>query len=159
MIYLYEIYYKDNKGRIVTCYVKDFYSPLYCPFTYLEINDKKDGIILGSILANINISFLCHKTAVAARNIDVKIFDEFEKNCNTCNNLKRIKTNAGSMKGYCDDIPKEHPYYKDTYFYIHPTDHMDMKCWVSRDRNKLTYDEELLFKEICERGNNFIKIT
>ena len=100
--------FKRNKGdrfieiNIIETNINVNESICLCHFT--KNNFKvKDGIVLGAIVPQVNISYLCHPDANNIRIKQKKEFDLFEKNCNTCKFLQRLPTNKSenSLKGFC----------------------------------------------------------
>lgn len=99
-----------------------------------------DGLIVGSILPCINVRTLIHKKDLAKHKQSIKNFNEFERNCNTCANLNRVKhekCSSGFLKGTCNGSKESDINYplriKNNIIEFHPHDHMSMKCYVPRN--------------------------
>ena len=101
-----------------------------------EIFNFNDGVIIGSVLPQSNMSFLCHPDfGSITRKESVIALQELDKNCNTCKNLCRIeyRDSFGFLKGNCTAFDSTHPYNRESFFYFHPDDFMGMNCWQSRN--------------------------
>jgi hypothetical protein len=95
-----------------------------CPFTEKQVS-ADDAIFLGPIVPSVSGSYVCHIDAEEERVKSKKAFDEFEKNCNTCADLKRLPHDkkGGFMRGSCHKLG-DHKF--------HPDDPMFMDCWQAR---------------------------
>lgn len=98
-----------------------------------KIFKAKDGIVLGAVIPQTKNSYLCHPEANSDRLYSVKLFNEFERNCNTCKHLKRISSGNILFHGDCDQSKINHPYIQeDNTFKFHPDDYMGMECYEPR---------------------------
>lgn len=84
----------------------DQYDLAVCHYTGALIQ-RNEGIVLGAVVPQVNVSYLCHPLAVDARKREVLLFQVSEQNCNTCRYLKRVKfersywKQSGLMPGEC----------------------------------------------------------
>ena len=79
------------------------YDVVICHYTK-ALFSRNEGIILGAVVPQVSISYLCHPFATEARKSSVKAFNSFEKNCNTCKHLTRVpfvKDASGLHPGKC----------------------------------------------------------
>lgn len=97
-------------------------------------------IIYGSLIPNLNIQYYYHNSMKEYRKIQIREFNEFERNCNTCKHLIRVKhpkNSQGFLFGKCSsnesDInnPLLYGSTKDNLMF-HPDDHMNMLCYEPR---------------------------
>jgi len=96
-------------------------------------------IIFGSLIPNLNVKYYYHNSMREYRKIQVKEFNEFEGNCNTCKHLVRVKHPKdinGFLYGKCNgNGDMLHPLLYNSSLdnlKFHPDDHMDMKCYGAR---------------------------
>lgn len=110
-------YIKDNDGDIL---ITGFYTK--------EVLKLKDAIKCGPLIPKLPSYCLDKRGYENARKLAYRKFcDISERNCNTCKNLKRIKTpsNQEFLQGEC----LKHPELK---LCFHPDDSMHMECYESR---------------------------
>jgi hypothetical protein len=136
--------YRSRKGRLVYVYLAyseypesdEMYDLCICPFTNLYFQ-RKDGIVLGSVVPQVTISSLCNPIATDTIKKAVRVFQDFEKNCNTCKHFSRVKSESkfGFLTGICKSPTSDianHSFTRDKPMDIHPKDHMNMNCYEPR---------------------------
>ncbi len=116
------------------------YDLCLCPQTG-AVFERRDGIVLGSIIPNVLSNNLCHPNGYSRWKYSKQLFDESEQNCNTCAHLTRVPfvkrgfVISGLMPGKCSNIDRN-PLYprggEDILFA--PDDCMLQSCY----RNRLT---------------------
>lgn len=142
---------RNAKGKLVEYHIIDYdRSKLLkeqifeCPYTKRHFLFN-DGILLGTILPSEcfiqSFSLFCYKDANVEYKLQKFEFDDFEKNCNTCLLLERIKTEDKSLKGRCSilETKNNHPYKIGDYFNIYPSENMkiyNQDCYISRHNIK-----------------------
>jgi len=83
-------------------------------------------------------SFFMHKSRVEEHKESRKLFDQNDRNCNTCIHLQRVKHKkepTGFLTGICKSTPINHPYKlrSDGTMIFHPEDPMHMACYEPRN--------------------------
>lgn len=112
-----------------------------CHYTGKEVSEV-EVIWTGAIIPNVKVRVPCAPGYEPYRKESIRLFDESEKNCNTCKNLERVKhkkNSAGFLFGNCKknlDQQNNHPYKHRKQDYdcmiFHPQDWMGMNCYESR---------------------------
>ncbi len=110
--------------------------------TYIDIESKisqYNGIIVGYYYPYLNGKKLILKDNLNKHKEDINTFNEFERNCNTCKHLIRVKhdkCSSGQLKGKCNGSKISTFNYpliiKNDIIHFYPQDYMDMKCWENR---------------------------
>lgn len=92
----------------------------------------------GAIVPQVKACYVDLLAADAAHRASVALFNEYERNCNTCAKLVRVphaKCRFGFLYGRCSGSKESHPYLsrmRDGVFMFHAEDHMNMSCWEKR---------------------------
>jgi hypothetical protein len=127
---------KDNRAISVTWTDKPK-RKCKCVYSGIEF-DYADGIILGAVIPQANISYLCAPNAQEARRKSVLEFQENEKNCNTCRHLKRVefvRDGSGLMPGECLNEAREPLYPRgSSNIMFAPDDCMLQPCYEGRSK-------------------------
>lgn len=124
--------YRNARGTLVVVQIPDTpfpeddprYDLCLCPYTG-ALFERRDGIVLGSVIPQVASSQLCHPLAAEARRRSVVLFNEHERNCNTCRHLVRAqhpRDPFGFLYGSCKEGDRM----------FHPDDWMGMFCYESR---------------------------
>mgnify|MGYP000152000112 CR=1 FL=1 len=139
------------KGFICNIITDDFGDVIYIHYTSIYHKDsilyyikgnitQYNGTVVGSIIPNLNTKSLIFKSELNNHKISIKEFNEFERNCNTCANLIRIKhekCTSGLLKGKCNGSKISSFKYpliiKNDEIHFYPQDYMDMICYTSRN--------------------------
>jgi hypothetical protein len=116
----------------------ELYDLAVCHYTKGLIT-RKDAIVLGAVVPQAPVSYLCHPLSVQARKESVKQFNDSEQNCNTCKHLKRVKFDkaywktSGLQPGECFNEHKKPMYQREgnTVLFA-PDDCMSQECYASR---------------------------
>ncbi|HET8688443.1 MAG TPA: hypothetical protein VFM18_17670 [Methanosarcina sp.] len=101
---------------------------------------RKDAVVLGPVVPQAPHSYLCHPLASKARTASIRLFNEFEKNCNTCKHLERLPFDknsltykAGLLPGKCNKAGSTPVYPQDNGTILFPPDdHLGQNCYESR---------------------------
>jgi hypothetical protein len=117
----------------------DQYDLCVCEYTGALIS-RNESIILGAIIPQAAISYLCHPLAVGSRNESIHAFNEMEQNCNTCQYLQRVDfdrkdwKSSGLMPGKCLNKHRKplYPQGGDNILFS-PEDCMSQSCYKQRD--------------------------
>lgn len=114
------------------------YDLAVCHYTGALI-PRKEAIVLGAVVPQVSVSFLCHPMAGDARKRSVRLFQEHEQNCNTCRHLKRVEFNraywraSGLMPGECLNEARKPQYPHDGICIMFaPDDCMLQPCYEGR---------------------------
>lgn len=137
---------RENKTDVSVCVLDtdypesdEKYDLCVCHYTNM-IFTRKDGIVVGGVIPQAKIAYLCHPLGSVARKESVKLFNEYEQNCNTCKYLERIKFDkneyksaSGLMPGKCLSQNSK-PLYKreGNSILFAPDDCMIQECYESR---------------------------
>lgn len=73
------------------------YDLVVCHYTKAMI-PRKEAVVLGAVIPQVHVSYLCHPLAGDARKLSVQCLQEFEQNCNTCRHLRRVDFNRARWK-------------------------------------------------------------
>lgn len=113
--------------------VDDFGNNFYkCYYTneFITIENKANYTLLAGIIPQVSGSYVCSPLALEARKLELREFNKWEKNCNTCSKFDRIphvkKGNQEAITGRCLNHPSR-PIIK-----VYPQDCMGMNCWKER---------------------------
>lgn len=141
----YEFRHGSNKTRVmVTVFNTPYpesdeqYDLAVCHYTGALIQ-RKDAIILGAVIPQVSVSYLCHPFAGEARKRSVRCFQKYEQNCNTCRHLKRVEFNraywkpSGLMPAECMNESREPLYPQEgSMILFAPDDCMLQPCYEGR---------------------------
>ena len=100
---------------------------------------RKDSIVLGPVIPQAPMPYVCHPLANDARKRSIVLFNETEQNCNTCKYLQRVPFDrrsfsvSGLMPGICLHSNPEPLYPVDgNKIMFAPDDCMLQECYSSR---------------------------
>lgn len=132
---LYTLYTEKNPILFVDDYGMAWYK---CHASQKHI-PANEVIIFGALIPNLNVQYYYHNSMKEYRKIQVREFNEFERNCNTCKHLVRVKhakDTLGFLYGKCSGNGNMlHPLVYNSSLNnlkFHPDDHMDMICYGAR---------------------------
>jgi len=116
--------------------------------TYVSFWSKKivspadDSILLGAVVPQVSSTFLCAPEDKQKRIESVKIFNEYEANCNTCKHLERVphekRHGSSPLQGRCkkfknpEHVTKHGAYLENGIIRFWAEDYMGMPCHEMR---------------------------
>jgi len=117
------------------------YDLVVCHYTKALI-PRKEANVLGAVVPQVSISYLCHPLAGEARKRSVRYFQEYEQNCNTCRHLKRVEFDrkywraSGLQPGGCLSEARNPLYPREgNAILFAPDDCMLQSCYKGRNSN------------------------
>lgn len=115
------------------------YDLAICHYTGALVQ-RNEAIVLGAVIPQVSISYLCHPLAIDVRKQSVKDFQEYEQNCNTCRHLERVEFDrkywkaSGLMPGKCANESRNPLYPRDgNQILFAPDDCMLQQCYEGRN--------------------------
>ena len=111
------------------------YDLVVCHYTGALI-PRIEAIILGAVIPQTPISYLCHPLARDTRKQSVRCFQDYEQNCNTCKHLIRVpfkKDTSGLQPGQCFNEQRQPLYPREgNNILFAPDDCMLQPCYEGR---------------------------
>lgn len=122
-------------GRLIRSLIKytafpeftEEYDLLECFYTHALIT-RRDAVIMGANIPQVKDGLLCHPLAGPVRIREVSAREDWDANCNTCENLTRLPSKKGhSMRGMCGVNASEVEF--------HPSDYRGCPSYSRRIRH------------------------